>query len=254
MSPATTAWPYRRPSDAATSRSRQLAVSATRRSPWGSTAIPVGSSSSLRSAGPPSPPNPGAPVPATVTGMPTVTRTPKDSPLRPGSSSTRLPGPEAMKRSPVSSRARASGSGWAPDPPQGPPATVTMWPASTCRPKDIPDRALTHPAVAGIGDEQVARGVLGEAGGSVEPGRSGRNPAGPVAAPTDPGQGGRPGRGGRTGRRRRRCARSRGDHDRDTHADRDHQCPDPPPSGPAGHVGRGGAPGWLAPGGPSTGP
>ncbi len=67
MSPAWTATPNESPDLAATSRTRQLPVSAMNRSPTAFSTIPVGASSSASTALCPSPLNPGDPVPATVT-------------------------------------------------------------------------------------------------------------------------------------------------------------------------------------------
>src|SRR5579884_951905 len=54
------------PPRATTSRTRQLPVSATNRSPLRSVATALGASSRASRAGPPSPPKPARPVPATV--------------------------------------------------------------------------------------------------------------------------------------------------------------------------------------------
>ena len=66
MDPARTRRPKETPLRAGTSRTRQLPVSAMKRSPPLSSAMPLGASSSARAAAPRSPLNPGRPVPATV--------------------------------------------------------------------------------------------------------------------------------------------------------------------------------------------
>ena len=67
--PAVTACPKSVPVTAGSTRTRQLAVSAMKRSPAASTATPVGWSSSLAVAASPSPLKPALPVPATVTAV-----------------------------------------------------------------------------------------------------------------------------------------------------------------------------------------
>ena len=142
MSPWTTVIPNRVPLDAATMRSRQFAVSAMSTSPDGSRATPVGSSSSLCAAGPPSPADPATLLPANPTSFPATTDLPNDDPVVAGNSSTRLPGPKAMKRLPAVSTATALGAGSAAVA-HGPPATVRISPACPCWPKVTPALAVT---------------------------------------------------------------------------------------------------------------
>ncbi len=151
---------------AGSTRTRQLAVSAMKRSPAASTATPVGWSSSLAVAASPSPLKPAAPVPATVTAVRDPART----------SCTRCAVASAMKTSPCPSTATSLGCPMLPRPAQVPPANVTARPGPDVQPVERlrPGRHDEDPAVAGVGHEEV-------------PGRIERDPAGPVedAGPDD---------------------------------------------------------------------